>query len=74
MGGPRRLRPEVKDQRSRRRSVLIIETGSSQMFAKAKLADTVDRVKPDRPRQRETSIAEATSRNFRHEVEATRTR
>ena len=69
-----RLRPEAKDQRSRTGSALIIETGGSQMFAKAKLADTVDRVKPDRPRQRETSIAESTPRNLRHRVEATRAR
>ena len=54
-------------------SALSIETGSSQMFANAKLADTVDRVKPDRPRQRETSVAESTSRNLRHSVEATQT-
>ena len=60
MGGPRRLRPEVKGRRSRTGSTLIIETGSSQMFAKAKLVDTVDRVQPDRPRQRETGIAEST--------------
>ena len=68
-----RLRPEAKGQRSRTGSAWIIETGSSQMFAQAKLADTVDRVKPERPRQRETSIAESTSRNLRHRVEATRT-
>ncbi len=45
------------------------------MFAEAKLVDTVDRVKPDRPRprQRETSIAESTYRNLRHRAEATRT-
>ena len=43
------------------------------MLANAKLADTVDRVKPDRPRQRETSVAESTSRNLRHSVEATQT-
>ena len=35
------------------------------MFAKAKLADTTDRVKPDRPRQRETRFAESTIRNLR---------
>ena len=68
-----RLRPQAKGQRSRTGSALIIETGSSQMFAKAKLADTVDRVKPDRPRQRETSVAESTSGNLRHWVEATQT-
>ena len=68
-----RLSSEVKGQRSRKGSALIIETGSSQMFAKAKLADTVNRVKPDTPRQRETSVAESTSRNLRHWVEATRT-
>ena len=37
---------------------MIIEFGMSQMFVKAKLADLVDRVKPDRPRQRETGFAE----------------
>ena len=68
-----RLRPEVKGQRSRTGSASIIETGASQMLANAKLADTVDRVKPDRPRQRETSVAESTSRNLRHSVEATQT-
>ena len=69
-----RLRPEAKVQRSRTGSALVIETGSSQMFAQAKLADTVGRVKLDRPRQRETSIAESTSRDLRHRGEATRTR
>ena len=38
------------------------------MFAKAKLADTADRVKPDKPRQRETRIAELTLRNLGHRV------
>ena len=52
-------RQGAKGQRSRRGSRLIIETGVSQMFAQAKLADTADRVKPDRPRQRETCIAES---------------
>jgi len=42
------------------------------MFARAKLADTVDNVNPYRPRQNETSVAESTSRNLRHWVEATR--
>ena len=70
MGGPMRLRPEVKGQRSRTGSALIIDTGASQMFAQAKLADTVDRVKPDRPRQRETSVAESTSRDLRRQGEA----
>ena len=54
----------AKGRRSRRGSALIIRTGVSQMFAKAKLADTADRVKPDRPRQRETKPAELTLRNL----------
>jgi len=40
----------------------------SQMFAKAKLAGLVDRVKPDKPRQRETGFAELSLRNLRHRV------
>jgi len=43
------------------------------MFAKATLADTVDRVKPDRPRQRfETSVVASASRNLTHWAETTR--
>jgi hypothetical protein len=58
----------AKGRRSRRGSALIIDNGLSQMFAQAKLADTVDRVKPDRPRQRETRVAESTSRDLGHRV------
>ncbi len=48
---------------------MIIEFGMSQMFVKAKLAGLVDRVvKPDRPRQRETGIAELPQRNLRRRV------
>ena len=36
------------------------------MFAQAKLADLENRVKPDEPRQRETGVAESTSRNLGH--------
>ena len=66
-----RLRPELKGQRSRTGNASIIETGASQMLANAKLADTVDRVKPDRPRQRETSVVESTPRHLRRWAEAT---
>jgi len=38
------------------------------MFAKAKLADKVDRVKPDIPGQRENDIAESTLRHLGHRV------
>ena len=44
----------------------IIDYGLSQMFAQAKLADLENRVKPDEPRQRETGVAESTSRNLGH--------
>ena len=44
---------------------MIIEFGKSQMFVKAKLAGMVDRVKPDRPRQRETGVAELLQRSLR---------
>ncbi len=47
---------------------MIIEFGMSQMFVKAKLADLVDRVKPDRPRQRETGVAELLQRSLRRRV------
>jgi len=50
---------------------LIIEAGMSQMFAKAKLADTADRVKPDKSRQRETRITESTLRHLGHRVGST---
>ena len=36
------------------------------MFAQAKLADLENRVKPDEPRQRETGVAESTSRYLGH--------
>ena len=58
----------AKGRRSRRGSALIIDNGMSQMFAEAKLADQADRVKPDRPRQRETRVAESTLRNLGHRV------
>ena len=45
---------------------MIIDNGLSQMFAQAKLADMVNRVKPDGPRQRETGVAESTLRNLGH--------
>jgi hypothetical protein len=48
----------AKGRRSGRGSPLVIGTGLSQMFAPAKLAAIVDRVKPERPRQREISFAE----------------
>jgi hypothetical protein len=47
---------------------LVIDRGLSQIFAKAKLADKVDRVKPDKPRQRENDIAESTLRHLGHRV------
>ncbi len=53
---------------SRRGNAVVIEDGMSQMFAKAKLAGLVDRVKPDKPRQRETGFAELSLRNLRHRV------
>ena len=59
----------AKGRRSRRGGALIIDNGMSQMFAQAKLADLVSRVKPDEPRQRETDVAESTSRNLGHRVE-----
>ena len=49
-----------------RESTSIIDYGLSQMFAHAKLADLENRVKPDEPRQRETGVAESTSRNLGH--------
>jgi hypothetical protein len=47
---------------------VIIECGMSQMFVKAKLADLVDRVKPDMPRQRETGLAESPQRSLGRRV------
>ena len=47
---------------------MIIDAGMSQMFVQAKLAGMVDRVKPDRPRQRETGIAESLLRSLRRRV------
>ncbi len=58
----------VKGRRSRRGSALIIDSGLSQMFAQAKLADLENRVKPDEPRQRGTGVAESTSCNLGHRV------
>ena len=58
----------AKGRRSRRGSALIIDNGMSQMFAQAKLADLVNRVKPDEPRQRGTDVAESALRNLGHRV------
>jgi hypothetical protein len=44
---------------------VIIGDGLSQMFANAKLADTVRRVKPEAHRQRETNSGGPESSNFR---------
>jgi hypothetical protein len=44
---------------------LILGDGLSQMFAQAKLADTVKRVKPDALRQRETKLGGSEISNFR---------
>ena len=58
----------AKGQRRRRGSTLVIDNGQSQMFAQAKLADQVNRVKPEGPRQRGTRVAEPASRNLGHRV------
>lgn len=44
---------------------MILGDGLSQMFAIAKLAGTVTRVKPDALRQRETRSGESETSNFR---------
>jgi len=44
---------------------VILGDGLSQMFAIAKLADTVNRVKPDALRQRETKSGGLETSNFR---------
>jgi len=44
----------AKGQRNRRKCPLLLGNGLSQMFARAKLVDTVTRVKPEALRQRET--------------------
>jgi len=58
----------AKGRRSRRGSALVIDDGLSQMFAQAKLADLVNRVKPEKPRQRGTGFAEPASRDLGHRV------
>jgi len=55
----------AKGQRNRRRCPLILGDGRSQMVAFAKLADIVNRVKPETPRQRETKSGGAEISNFR---------
>jgi hypothetical protein len=55
----------AKGQRNRRRCPLILGDGLSQMFAPAKLADTVNRVKPETLRQRETKSGGSETSNFR---------
>ena len=55
----------AKGQRNRRRRPLLLGDGLSQMFALAKLADRVDRVKPGAPRQRETKSGGLETSNFR---------
>ena len=44
---------------------MILGNGLSQMFAIAKLADTVNRVKPEALRQRETKSGGLETSNFR---------
>ena len=44
---------------------MILGNGLSQMFAIAKLADTVNRVKAEAPWQRETSFGGLETSNFR---------
>ena len=55
----------AKGQRNRRRRPWILGDGLSQMFALAKLADMVNRVKPEALRQRETKSSGSETRNFR---------
>jgi RNA-directed DNA polymerase len=55
----------AKGRRNRRRRPVIIGNGLSQMFAIAKLADMVNRVKPEGPRQRETRPAGLQISGFR---------
>ena len=55
----------AKGQRNRRRCPVILGNGLSQMFAPAKLADTVNRVKPEALRQRETKSGGLETSNFR---------
>ena len=59
----------AKGQRNRRGCPLILGDGLSQMFAPAKLADTVQRVKPDARRQRETKSGGLETSNFRRRAE-----
>ena len=55
----------AKGQRNRRRCPVILGNGLSQMFAIAKLADTVNRVKPEALWQRETKSGGLETSNFR---------
>jgi len=55
----------AKGQRNRRRGPWILGDGRSQMFALAKLADTVNRVKPEALRQRETKSGGFETSHFR---------
>ena len=55
----------AKGQRNRRRRPVILGNGLSQMFAIAKLADTVNRVKPEALWQRETKSGGLPISNFR---------
>ena len=44
---------------------MVLGDGRSQMFANAKLADTVNRVKPEAPRQRGTKSGGSETSSFR---------
>ena len=55
----------AKGQRNRRRRPVILGNGLSQMFVIAKLANTVNRVKPEAPWQRETKFGGLETSNFR---------
>ena len=55
----------AKGQRGRRRCPVILGNGLSQMFAIAKLAEPVPKVKPDALRQRETKAGGLQLSNFR---------
>ena len=55
----------AKGQRNRRGCPLTLGDGLSQMFAIAKLADTVNRVKPEALWQRETKSGGLETSNFR---------
>ena len=59
----------AKGQRNRRRCPVILGNGLSQMFAIAKLADPVHRVKPDALRQRETKSGGSETSIFRRRAE-----